>query len=151
MSESVAQRPVAPARAPIHLWIVGVLALLWNAYGAFDYVATQIQWEPYMGQFPQEALDYFYGFPAWVTACWALGVWGGLAGAVGLLLRRRWAVWMFAASLLGLLGTTTYSYLLSEGAAIMGSAGTIFTIVIWIIQIALLVYALRLEKNGVLT
>ncbi|MCP4895894.1 MAG: hypothetical protein GY906_02880, partial [bacterium] len=33
---------------PIHLWIVGVLALLWNAMGAFDYLATQLKLEFYM-------------------------------------------------------------------------------------------------------
>jgi hypothetical protein len=25
---------------PWHLWLVGVLALLWNSFGAFDYVMT---------------------------------------------------------------------------------------------------------------
>ena len=29
-----------PAKAPVHLWIVGILAVLWNAVGAFDYFAT---------------------------------------------------------------------------------------------------------------
>ena len=31
------------AKAPLHLWIVGVLAVLWNAIGAFDYSATQLR------------------------------------------------------------------------------------------------------------
>jgi hypothetical protein len=30
----------AERRVPIHLWIVGILALLWNAYGCYDYVMT---------------------------------------------------------------------------------------------------------------
>ncbi len=90
------------ARAPVHLWIVGVVALLWSLTGAFDYLATQLKLDFYMSQFTEEQLDYFYGFPAWAVAGWAFGVWGGLAGAVGLLLRRSWAVWAFAVSLAGL-------------------------------------------------
>ena len=27
-------------KAPVHLWIVGILAVLWNAIGCFDYYAT---------------------------------------------------------------------------------------------------------------
>jgi hypothetical protein len=36
--------PIA-ARPPIHFWIIAVLALLWNAMGALDYVATQMKIE----------------------------------------------------------------------------------------------------------
>ena len=33
----------ARPRTPVHLWIIGVLALLWNMMGAFDYLATKLQ------------------------------------------------------------------------------------------------------------
>ena len=29
-----------PARAPAHLWIVGVVATLWMAFGCYDYSMT---------------------------------------------------------------------------------------------------------------
>lgn len=153
MSESVMDQRPAPAagRTPKHLWIVGVLALLWNGVGAFDYLATQTQMESYMSQFTAEQLDYFYGFPAWAVAGWAFGVWGGVAGAVGLLLRRRWAVWMFGVSLAGMAVSTLYTMVLSDGVPVMGTGAVVFSLVIWIAQIMLLVYALRQAKRGVLT
>lgn len=49
---------------PTHLWVVGALALLWEAMGAFDYLATQVEWAFYTGQFTDEQLACFYGFPA---------------------------------------------------------------------------------------
>ncbi|MEJ2542305.1 MAG: hypothetical protein P8188_20455, partial [Gemmatimonadota bacterium] len=76
-------------RTPWHLWLVGVLALLWNAMGAFDYLMTETRNEGYMGQFTPEQLEYFYAFPAWVVAFWAIAVWGGVLGAIFLLLRKR--------------------------------------------------------------
>ena len=72
-------------KAPVHLWIVGIVSLLWNAMGVFDYLATQLELESYMSQFTEEQLAYFYGFPAWSVAAWAFGVWGAVAGSVGLL------------------------------------------------------------------
>lgn len=151
---TVADRGASAAgrsRAPVHLWIVGVLALVWNAFGAFDYLATQLRYEPYMSQFPQEQLDYFYGFPAWAVAAWAFGIWGAFFGSVALLLRKRWAVWLFGLSLLGMAVTTIYNFVLSEGLEIMGTVGAIFTAVIWIVAIFLFLYARALAKKGVLT
>lgn len=145
-------RPSGRSRAPVHFWIVGVLALLWTAMGALDYTATQTRWEPYMsqGDFTQEQLDYFYGFPAWMVAFWAIGVWGAFLGSIALLLRKSWAVWLYGLSLVGLLMTTVYSYLLSEGGEIMGTTGTIFTLVIWIVALFLFWYAREQAKKGVL-
>lgn len=140
----------APVRTPVHLWIVGVLSLLWNLVGVVDYLATELRWEPYMGQFPQEQLDYFYGFPAWMVAAWAIGVWGALAGSIGLLLRKRWTIWMFGLSIVGMLITTIYTFFLSNGMEIMGTAGAVFSAVIWVIAIALFVYARKMAARGVL-
>lgn len=39
--------------------------------------------------------------PWWQTAAFAIGVWAGLAGSVGLLLRRRWAEPLLGISLAG--------------------------------------------------
>jgi hypothetical protein len=138
------------ARTPVHLWIVGVISLLWNAMGAFDYLASQLKLEFYMSQFTEEQLAYFYEFPAWATSGWAFGVWGALAGSILLLMRRKWAVWAFAISLAGLAISSLYSLVLSEGLAIMGTGAFVFNAVIWVIAIALFIYARAQAKRGVL-
>jgi len=148
---SAANAGIARRKTPIHLWVVGVLALLWTLMGVFDYLATQLELESYMSQFTEEQLAYFYGFPAWATAGWALGVWGAFAGAVGLLLRKRWAVWAFGISILGMVVSSIYTLVLTDGATMMGPAGVVFTVVIWIVAIALIVYAWAQAKSGVLT
>jgi hypothetical protein len=138
------------AQTPVHLWVVGILALLWNAMGAFDYTATQYRIESYMANFTPEQLEYFYGFPAWADAAWALGVWGSLLGSLALLLRKSWAVWLFGISILGLAGTTVYNFVLSNGAEMMGEGGAMFTGIIWLIVLLLFFYSMALAKRGVL-
>lgn len=137
-------------RTPVHLWIVGVLALLWNSMGAFDYLATQLRLDFYMSQFTQEQLDYFYGFPAWAVAAWAFGVWGAFAGSIGLLLRKAWSRWAFAISLAGMVVSSIYTLGMSNGAEIMGGGAMIFSLVIWAVGIFLVMYSFRLTKSGVL-
>ncbi len=140
----------ARRRTPVHLWIVGVLALLWNLMGAFDYLATQLELESYMSQFTEEQLAYFYGFPAWAISGWAFAVWGAVLGSIGLLLRRKWSVWAFAVSLAGMAVSSIYTLGMSDGVEMMGLVGVIFTVVIWVISILLLVYAWSQAKRGVL-
>lgn len=137
-------------KTPWHLWLIGILSLLWNAIGAFDYTATKLQLEFYMGQFSAEQLEYFYGFPAWVVACWAVGVWGSLFGSVALLLRKALAAWLFGVSLLGLLGTTIHNFVLTDGAAAMGEGAVTFSVVIWVIALLLYFYAVAMAKRRVL-
>jgi hypothetical protein len=150
MSESVLERPAPRTRTPVHLWIVGVLAVLWNGMGAFDYLATEMRLDFYMSQFSQEQLDYFYGFPAWLVAAWAIAVWSALVASVGLLLRRRWAVWLFGLSIVGMAVTTLHNFVLSDGSAVMGSGAITFTVVIWVVAILLFLYARWQASKGVL-
>lgn len=145
------QRSSSNGKAPWHLWLVGVLALVWNGFGAFDYVMTETRNSSYMSSFTQEQLDYFYSFPAWVVATWAASVWGGVLGAVLLLARRSIAVPVFTLSLVTMAITFFHNYVLTNGLAIMGGKeGLIFTAVIVLIGVLLLVYARRLVGQGVL-
>lgn len=140
----------ANARTPVHLWIVGIVSLLWNAVGAVDYSATRLRIESYLANFTPEQIDYFTSIPAWMGTAWALGVWGSFFGSIALLLRRNWAVWLFGFSILGLAGSTVYNFVLTDGAAIMGDGAVAFTAVIWVIVLFLFFYARAMARRGVL-
>lgn len=140
----------AASRPPVHFWIIAVLALLWNAVGAFDYLATQLQLESYMAGFSDEQLAYFNNFPKWAVACWAIAVWSAVFGALALLIRQRWAFHLFVISLIAMLITSFYNFVLSDGAEIMGAFGVIFSAVIVAIGIFLVFYARAMARRGVL-
>lgn len=137
--------------APWHLWLVGIVSLLWNGFGAYDYLMTQTQNAAYMGQFAEDQLEYFYGFPVWMEFFWALGVWGAVAGSVLLLLRQRWAFYAFIVSLVGLIGSSIYSFVVEPAPASMDPAGyMIFSAVIMVVTVLLIVYSRAMIRKGVL-
>lgn len=136
---------------PRHLWVIGVVALLWNAMGAFDYVMTQTRNEMYLSAFTPEQLEFFFTFPAWVDAAWAVAVWGGVLGCLLLLIRKRLAVWMFLASFGAMVITSFHNYVLSNGLEVVGDPfSLVFTAVIFLIALALFLYARAMQKRRIL-
>lgn len=138
-------------RTPWHIWVIGGVTLLWNAMGAMDFVMTQTRNESYMSAFTPEQLTFFYGLPAWTIVTWAIGVWGGALGSLLLLLRKRLAVSAFLASFIAMTVTAFQNYFLSNGMEVMGDAFALFfTGAIFLIALGLLLYAVAMQKRGIL-
>jgi hypothetical protein len=144
------------ARTPAHLWIVGILSLLWNCFGAYDYTMTRMRNTDYIasampGVDPNAALAWVDSMPIYAQIGWALGVWLGLLGAVLLLLRSRWAVWSYGISLVG--AVLSLGYQIALAPPLEGATGTLYTVmpyVIILIAAFFFWYARKMEKNGVL-
>ena len=139
-------------RTPWHLWVVGIVTLLWNGFGANDYTQTQLRNMDYLNSmgYPQAGIDYLDQFPAWAEAGWALGVWGAVMGSVLLLLRSRFAVWSFVISLIGIALTTVYEAGADMPAELAEMQPGWFPILLWSLAIFQLWYAWSMKKKGVL-
>lgn len=140
------------AKSPWHVWVVGVIALLWNATGALDFTMTQLHNEAWLKAMTPEQQTYIYAFPLWAVLAWGVGTWGGLLGSLLILLRRGFAVNLFAASLVCVVITDLYSYCFSDCLKVMGGgAGMVaFSVVIFVIALLLFLYSRALRRRGVL-
>jgi hypothetical protein len=93
----------AASRVPPWLWAASAVGVLWNVYGAYQYVGTFTpagQAAMTAGMTPAQAALYL-SLPVWISVVFAVGVFGGLIGSVLLALRRRSAEPVFAASFVG--------------------------------------------------
>lgn len=143
-------------RTPMHLWIVGGLATLWNCYGCYDYLMTRLRNTDCLASMmpnvdPQAMLAWFDGFPLYAQIGWGLGVWAGLAGAVLLLLRSRWAVWGMGLSLVGAILGLGYQIVAAPplaGADDMFNKSMPYVIIV--VAAALFLYARAMAQKGVL-
>ncbi len=146
----------AIARPPVHLWIVGGLAILWNGFGCFDYLMTRTRGAAYIESMMPTIdgaamMAYIDSFPIWASFAWGLGVWAGLAGSILLILRHRLAVPVLLASLVGAL--IGIGYQLANPAGIIEIAQGVNAIMPYIviaIAIGLFVYARAMRMKGVL-
>ena len=70
----------AQMRTPTHLWIVGVLSLLWNCFGSYDYLMTRMRNMDYLAGMTPPGIDvdtmlaYLDGMPLYAQIGWGLGV-----------------------------------------------------------------------------
>jgi hypothetical protein len=139
------------ARTPAHLWIVGILSLLWNGFGCVDYTMTNLKNPAWLAKMPADQLAYMDSLPAWLTGTWALGVWGGLIGSVLLLMRSRYSVWAYVVSAVGaVVGLGYQMFMVGRPVSMTEGAMAMIPWVIIVIALFLLWYAWSMEKKGVL-
>lgn len=132
---------------PVHLWVVGVVTLLFNAMGIISYLTTKLGMLEQMGLSPEQ-IAFMNAYPAWISAFWALGVWGAFGGSVLLLFRSRWALPAMVVATVGLIGTTLGNYVVLDVPAEMQAP--LLDVAIWVVTLFLLFYCVRMKKAGVL-
>ena len=92
---------VSKGSMPWYFWAVGGVALLWNGLGVILWSGTSLAPDTFLDGMPPAHRAYVGGLPWWSTITWGLGVVGGLAGSILLLLRSGRAAAVLAASLFG--------------------------------------------------
>lgn len=110
------------SRTPWHLWLLGVLNLLWCGFGSFDFTMTHVQGDAWLRNagMSEAQIALFNGMPVWATVGWAIGVFGGLIGSLLLLIRSRWAVTALLLSLIGGLVSQLPTLMSEEARAVLG-------------------------------
>lgn len=142
----------ALVKTPWHIWLIGVIAVLFNAVGVFDFVMSMAQGAEYQaraGMTPDQ-IAHYQGMPGWMTVVWAVGVFGAFLASILLLLRRKFAFPTFVLSLAAFLISLLYTYVLTNGGAVMGRQMALMSAVIAALLIFFSWYSRVMAARGVL-
>lgn len=82
---------------PVWYWPAAVAALLFEGAGAYLF-ANSLMLDP--ASLPLDQRAIFDATPQWMTIAWGLAIGAGVLGAIGMLLRRRFAEPLLLVSLL---------------------------------------------------
>ena len=140
------------AKAPWHFWAVGIVAILFNAIGVFDFVMSMAKGPAYLesaGMSPAQ-VDHYRAMPAWTVVVWGVGVFAAFAASALLLLRRRWAFEVFVLAIAAFAINMFYTYVLTDGGEIMGTQMAATSAFIAVLLIAFAWYARAMTRRGVL-
>lgn len=100
-------------KPPIWFWIVSVIAILWNAMGVDQYIGQAYKTERWRSAITDEQFETISSMPSWLTAAFAIAVFSGVLGSLGLLLRKKWASPLLILSLLAVM--VQMGYILTQG------------------------------------
>lgn len=126
-------------------WLIGIIALIWNALGAANYIA---QLDPAMvATYPESHRAVIDGRPAWATGAFALAVFGGAIGCILLLLKKSAANYFFIASLLGVIVTMVHTFRIEGSIAGSSSTDIILTVLSPLLVAIFLVWYFRWTRK----
>ena len=136
------------SRSPKWYMPAAVIALLWNLLGCAAYLAD-VTITPEQIATMSEAKQALYAARApWAVAATATAVWGGAAGCLGLILRRRWALPLLVASLLGVIIQDYGLFVVMDGASLGGPVAVVMQGIVLVVAIALVLFARTAGKQG---
>lgn len=131
-------------------WVIGAVALLWHVMGSMNYL-----WQmnaDVVASFPETHRAIIEGRPAWATGGFAIAVFGGAIASLLLLLRKSAAIYLFIASLLGVIVTMIHTVGVASSTINFSLIDIIVMILMPLAVAALFVwYSKQTERKGWIT
>jgi len=137
-------------RPPVLFWVISIALLLWGLGGASIYVAYFIETPKQFAETAEIAAnrqayaDYIANIPFWAIAVGIVAAVTRLLGAVGLLLRRAWALPLYICSIVFFLVALFRAFVLANVASVMSGSH----IAVELVFVALSIFAVWFAKEN---
>ncbi|WP_417800953.1 hypothetical protein [Tenacibaculum sp.] len=129
-------------------WIIGVAALVWNGLGVMSYIGQAYMTDEVRATLPEAERALYENIPTWVTAAFAIAVFGGLIGSAFLLMRKKLARPMFLLSLIAIVVQMSYNLFMSRATEVYGPGSIVMPIMVIVIGVFLLMYSKKTIAKG---
>jgi hypothetical protein len=131
-----------------NFWIISGAALVWNLIGLVFYIGQVSITPEALAALTEAQQEFLLATPSWATGAFAIAVNAGVIGSLFLLMRRSWAVPTLAISLLAIVVQDVDAFVLRDVYSIMGVNSLIIPSMVFVIGIALLLYARVTKERG---
>lgn len=129
--------------------VVSVLALVWMLFGVLSFVMDPLTSEAALAEMSENQRQLFEARPLWLFVVYGVSVLSGLAGAVGLIMRKAWAVAAFLVSLVFVVIQFVYVLFVMDAIGLLGVAEALpFPVVIVTIGALLLWLSVHARQKG---
>lgn len=149
MTDEPAQAP-SRAATPVWYWVAAIGALLFESLGCFFYVAEVRLTPEQIALLPLDQAAMLSARPAWYYAAFGVAVWVGLVGAIGLLLRKRWAEPLLLTSLMAVVIQFSAIFIVPEMRVVTSDA-LLGPIVVIVVCYGIFMLARLAKRRGWLT
>lgn len=113
-------KSIQKTKAPGWFTALSIIALLWNLMGVMAYLAQVYMTDEILAALTQEQQDVINNAPLWANAAFALAVWGGLLGAITMMMKRKVSIFLFQLSFAGIFLQNIHSFFMIDSVKIYG-------------------------------
>ena len=132
-------------------WVIGGLFFLWNAFGCYMYYLDKtLSAEKYAAAYGEPLAALRDAYPAWATAGYAIGVFGGLLAAILFLMRKKLAFPLFVISLIGAIVSFSWGFMSPEFKEAAGSSHWVMPAIVVIIGLFEIFVTRKKINKGIL-
>ena len=82
---------VTTPKPPMWFLIISIIALVWNALGVFAYLGQSLMTDEMLAQLPEADQQMYANLPSWYIGAFAVAVFAGTIGSLGLVIKKKWA------------------------------------------------------------
>ena len=134
---------MAENRKDVPRWftITAVVAIIWNLLGVSAFIMQMLMTPEMLAQLPPEERALYESIPVWVTVAFAVAVFGGVLGSLGLVLRKVWSLLFLWLSLFAVLAQNAYGLLMSDVLAVRGPQALVMPSLVILVAILLVLMA----------
>jgi hypothetical protein len=133
---------------PRSFLIIGIVALLWNLMGVASYLMQVTMSPEALANMPEAERALMESLPVWLTGAFAIAVFSGVLGCVGLLLKKAWSVPVFLVSLVAILVQFSFWLFMTESIQVYGMEAIVMPLLVTIIGIFLVWYSRDARRKG---
>ena len=134
-------------RTPGWYWVIPVLALLWNMMGCAAFLMEVFAQEAMMESMSEEQKEWSLAIPTWIYFVYALAVTTGVAGSIGLFMRKAWSVPLLASCVAAVIVQMAYT-MIAGGLQVMGPSGLVMPVLVIVLSSAFLWFSWFARGKG---
>lgn len=107
-------------KIPKWFWVVAIFFLLWNIMGVLSFFTHTFISEEALALLPEKERELYGDYPIWTTVVFAIAVFFGFFGSLGLLLKRKWSKLAFIISICAIIPQMIHNVFFTKSMEVYG-------------------------------
>ena len=136
-------------KLPVWFWIVAVFSILWNILGVVSFFMHVFISKEALDALSVAERDLYNSYPLWTNIVFAIAVFFGFAGSLGLVLKKKWSKMAFIISLIAIVPQMIHNVFFTKSIEVYGTAQAITMPILVVVFGILLVWfsSFAINKN----
>lgn len=107
-------------KIPKWFWVVAIFFLLWNIIGVLSFFGHTFISDEALAKLPEKERELYGEYPIWTTIIFAITVFGGLLGSLGLVFKKKWSKLVFIISLCAIIPQMVHNVFFTKSIEVYG-------------------------------